>query len=1666
MDQMRSWLKPASRRSSRRTRLLVEPLEQRDTPSITTSGNPPVWETVGPVAIDSGSNLILGSAAKNIQIGAIESVAVDPFNSAHVLIGSINGGLWLTNDYTDPTPTWTPTTDALPSQSISSISYSPLTPGLVFAGTGSYSAGGLGPNFSAGVNNPGDGGASVGLYRSTDGGNTWIQLGTSVFSGLRIRDVIPTRLNNGGTVFVAVHDSTGPNTTGIYRSDDYGVNWTRLSGANGLPDLGVTSLIADAGNPNRFYAAPVGGAGAGVYMLDVTGGNSTWLNVSTNLPSAVALGSRILLASTAAGVDPVFAAVVAPTGIPQGVYRAVPFGTNYVWTAIGPGGLPPDVSVGQQGDVHFAIAADPTSDRLVYVAGDRRTSFPYAGNVARGDAIANTWTTMTFQDTPPPPATPGTVTPSNPPPQPATAPHPDFRWLAFAGNDTILAGTDGGIYQVTNPRAFVTAPVWSSVNGNLRISELYMADLDNGGTPADNDDVYMAAAQDNGESEAQLGGLWSEIQTGDGTIVLADSVNRFRYYSAQSFFVTRRNPDATLVQPAGIVNGSGGKTLNAAAPGVLIEFLPFNTTTVLNQRDTNQILVGGFQTLYLSTDHMDTFTSIGGITGGNANPVPNITSTVTAIAFGNTFIPNAAYVATDDGNIARSFDITSGNGNFVPTNFSTVAGGSAASGIVMDPNNPLIAYAVANNGVYQTIDGTNWTNITASLATQVQAGGLTKLFSIALFNNGTATTTDDVLLVGGYAGVYALRLGQSPTEGCDWVKFGGGMPNVVVSSLRYDAVADTLVAGTFGRGAYRLKGVSTALNNKPTITVTGTIGANTMAIYPDPNDLTKFIVTDGLGNTQTFGANTYQAVVFQGLGGSDTIRVGSPNDSVLGRTFPLTVDITANGGGQNGDTLIIDDRGDTVGRQGTLTPTTFGSGVGDNIFSSCGSVDYTGFNDGSVQVRFGTGDDLFAFDDSASKADTGYTLSATRLTRSLGGIYDYSGADRMVLTGSDGNNSYNITATGASTTVEDGIGSSTMNVQGNALTGAYSIFRGNDGNDLITLNAGTGFTTQVHASGGTGNDGVAVVGRTAFDLATIAVNDGAGGGTLSGLGFNVTFDSSEGVLYSGNGGGDTLNWIDNTNGGYGTPTDPAGGVVVSATGPSAGRLLVARGAVLPGVSFNGVLNFGVNGDGNGSGDPDVLMVLGTSTAGNQSAFGEATATEGRDIITASDQSITIKNVSSGGPSIAVTPLDASTGATTFGTIYVATGNETGSSGDRVTAVPSSRVNLLIDGMNPTRSPGDKITIQAPGPFTTAVLNDPAVGPTHTRYTQVTDGSSVGILNFEGVTTSGGSQTSGMIVVGSDAGTPARVQVYDRRSGAFRYEFQPFGSFSGGVSVASGDMNGDGVADTVIGAGPTGGPRVAVFSGVDGSYLYDFFGYEDDFRGGVNVAVADMNGDGAADLILGTGPSGGPRVRILDGRTLNPILDRFAYDINFRGGVRVATGDFNKDGIPDLITSTGVGGGPQVVVRDGATFGVLSSFFVFDPDNRNGFFVSSGDVNGDGVADIIAGSGPNDPARIRAFSGQGGSLLADFFMNDPFNPTQVPFITKDVGVRVASADVDGDGIDDIITAKGPGSNPTIRTYGVGFVNPLSNAVTINLRQVREQNVFEPTFGFGIFVGASN
>jgi hypothetical protein len=194
------------------------------------------------------------------------------------------------------------------------------------------------------------------------------------------------------------------------------------------------------------------------------------------------------------------------------------------------------------------------------------------------------------------------------------------------------------------------------------------------------------------------------------------------------------------------------------------------------------------------------------------------------------------------------------------------------------------------------------------------------------------------------------------------------------------------------------------------------------------------------------------------------------------------------------------------------------------------------------------------------------------------------------------------------------------------------------------------------------------------------------------------------------------------------------------------------------------------------------------------------------------------------------------------------------------------------------------------------------------------------------------------------------------------------AFRGGARAAAADISGDGTPDVVVAAGFGGGPRVAIFNGsqvltapaagsLPPKLRADFFAFEQTLRNGVFVGAGDVTGDGKADVVLGGGPNGGPRVRVAS-------------------GARLLTTAFSS-------------------LDDSAASAVTVGNFFAGPDgNRDGVRVTVKDLDGDAQADIVTGLGSPGVPQLRAFSGRdvtAGATLTSFRDLDPFTNPGVVYV---------------------------------------------------------------------------
>ncbi len=195
------------------------------------------------------------------------------------------------------------------------------------------------------------------------------------------------------------------------------------------------------------------------------------------------------------------------------------------------------------------------------------------------------------------------------------------------------------------------------------------------------------------------------------------------------------------------------------------------------------------------------------------------------------------------------------------------------------------------------------------------------------------------------------------------------------------------------------------------------------------------------------------------------------------------------------------------------------------------------------------------------------------------------------------------------------------------------------------------------------------------------------------------------------------------------------------------------------------------------------------------------------------------------------------------------------------------------------------------------------------------------------------------------------QVVLGKNGTRLASFYPYGSlFRKQLNLAAEIDNG---YFKLAVTGPTigGGPQVMVYS-ADGKLKTSFFAYDKKLRGGVSVALGDVDGDGQTEVITGAGKGDEPTVKIftVGGKLKTSFL---AYDKRFKGGIEIAVGDVNADGKTDIVTGPGPGGAPHVRVFSD-TGELVAQFFAFEASYHDGLKISLSDANYDGNLEILTG----------------------------------------------------------------------------------------------------------------
>ena len=298
--------------------------------------------------------------------------------------------------------------------------------------------------------------------------------------------------------------------------------------------------------------------------------------------------------------------------------------------------------------------------------------------------------------------------------------------------------------------------------------------------------------------------------------------------------------------------------------------------------------------------------------------------------------------------------------------------------------------------------------------------------------------------------------------------------------------------------------------------------------------------------------------------------------------------------------------------------------------------------------------------------------------------------------------------------------------------------------------------------------------------------------------------------------------------------------------------------------------------------------------------------------------------------------------------------------------------------------------------------------------------------------------------GPGATNPPLVRTFNATDpSAHMSQWQAYGTVQFGVNVALGHLDGDILREVVTGPGPGPmfGPHVRGFDS-DGTPLpgISFLAYGTN-KFGANVACGDLDADGFDEIVTGAGPGAvfGPHVRgwNWDGAgTVQPIpgISYFAYGTH-RWGVNVSCGDIDGDGFDEIVTGAGPGAvfGPHVRGWNwdgaGSAESIPGVSFLAYSTNKFGVNVACGDIDGDGLDEIVTGAGPGAvfSPHVRGWNWDGTGTVQPIPGLNFFAYTH----HSSWGVYISCGDLDDDGIDELLTGPGPGPAHSAHVRGWNY-----------------------------------
>ncbi len=657
--------------------------------------------------------------------GRINTIAVHPQNENIMYAGFAKGGVFKT---TDGGQNWIPIFDDQIFSAIGEITLDPQDPNTIYVGTGD-------PNIS-GFPSIGDG-----VYKSTDAGTTWEHLG---LTDQRIVSKIIIDPTDSDRIFAATMGIPFMRTEerGLYRSENGGDSWEQVLFLS--DSTGVIDLVIDPQQPNIMYASAWDRirnntvsliAGEGPKVFKTTNGGDTWSALAGGLPNDERNG-RVGIAICESSPNVLYALYADGSNF-KGIYRSDNAGLNWFPIPIDPdqNNLSPS-PLGGFAWYFGKIRVSPTDPDDVYLLGVDLWRTRDAGQ--NWEAASPPWWTYEV--------------------------HADKHDLVYLADESILLGTDGGLYR--------------SDKGNLNWSDLENIPTNQFYRVAYNPhqpDLYYGGAQDNGSTGGNISSIneWPRIFGGDGFQMTFDPVDPKRF-----FVETQRGGINATYDMGYIFQGATdgidrSEPTNWDAPYIMSIHDEFKMITGTNKLYINREFVPIWEPLTDDlTDGPDGTTRNGSITAIHESPI----------------VENMVLAGTGDGNIwlgnlndGNSFNRISDN---LPNQYVTDVAASDTY-----PNTIYACHSGYRDNdnsamIFRSDDlGETWEDISGDLPSIA----INEILIIP-------ATGDSIIFVATDAGVYGTTDAAQT-----WERLGTNMTIIPVYDLVWNEAKNELVAATFGR---------------------------------------------------------------------------------------------------------------------------------------------------------------------------------------------------------------------------------------------------------------------------------------------------------------------------------------------------------------------------------------------------------------------------------------------------------------------------------------------------------------------------------------------------------------------------------------------------------------------------------------------------------------------------------------------------------------------------------------------------------------------------------------------------------------------------------------------------------------------------------------------------